>query len=233
MEPATLQRTETQLRVNSFVQSVYNWMAAGLAITGLAAWTVAGVEPLRRIFLGNPIMPILLMVGSLVLVFTLSARINKMQASTATGLFILYSALMGVMLSSIFLVYTMSSIATTFFVCSGMFVALSLYGWKTQRDLTSLGSFLFMGLVGIILASVANWFLHSSMLQWMVSFLGVGIFMGLTAYDTQRIKNMAMTQPADVGGTAIRRAAILGALTLYLDFLNLFLFLLQFLGNRR
>ncbi|MBW1990087.1 MAG: Bax inhibitor-1/YccA family protein [Deltaproteobacteria bacterium] len=232
-QPSVISRPADQVRLNAFVQGVYNWMFAGLAITGACAWAVSSMTPLRRFFMGNAIVPIILFIATLGLVVALSARIQKMQASTATGLFLLYSGLMGVMISSIFLVYTTASIASTFLVCAAMFGAVSLYGWKTQRNLMGMGSFLFMGLVGIILASVANWFLGSPMLQWIISYAGVGLFLGLTAYDTQRIKHMAETQPADVGPSAVRKASILGALSLYLDFINLFLFLLQILGQSR
>jgi hypothetical protein len=165
-------------------------------------------------------------------VFTISARIQRMQASTATALFVLYSALNGLTLSFIFIIYTRSSIASTFFVCAATFIACSIYGWTTKRDLTSLGGFLMMGLIGIIIASLVNIFIRSSAMHMIISYIGVLVFVGLTAYDTQNLKAMAVSQPADIGAGAIRKGAILGALKLYLDFINLFLMLLRILGNR-
>jgi FtsH-binding integral membrane protein len=156
-----------------------------------------------------------------------------MQAGTATALFIIYSGLNGITLSSIFLAYAQSSITSTFFICSATFVACSVYGWTTRRDLTSLGGFLMMGLIGIIIASVVNMFFRSSAVSAIVSYIGVLVFIGLTAYDTQAIKNMALSQPADVGGGAVRKGAIIGALKLYLDFINLFLLLLRIFGGSR
>lgn len=160
------------------------------------------------------------------MVFTLSA-------STATGIFVLYAALNGATLSAIFLAYTQSSIASTFFVCAGTFVAASVYGWTTKKDLTSFGSFLFMGLIGIIIASVVNLFLKSSGMTMIISYIGVLLFTGLTVYDTQRLKNMALTQPAGLDAGVVRKGAIIGALSLYLDFINLFLMLLRIMGDRR
>ena len=235
METAPLHQTETQTRaiVNSFVRSVYNWMAIGLSITGLVAFYVANNPTLLQLIYGNPVVQIGLFIGTLGMVFYISARIQKIQASTATGLFVLYSALMGVMLSCVFVLYTQTSIASTFFVCSATFVAVSIYGYTTKRDLTSLGSFMFMGLIGIIIASVVNIFLRSPAMHMIISYIGVIVFVGLTAYDTQYIKNMALTQPAGIDAGAVRKGAILGALKLYLDFINLILMLLRIMGDRR
>ncbi len=235
METAPLHQTETQTRaiVNSFVRSVYNWMAIGLSITGLVAFYVANNPTLLQLIYGNPVVQIGLFIGTLGMVFYISARIQKIQASTATGLFVLYSALMGAMLSFVFVLYTQTSIASTFFVCSATFVAVSIYGYTTKRDLTSLGSFMFMGLIGIIIASVVNIFLRSPAMHMIISYIGVIVFVGLTAYDTQYIKNMALTQPAGIDAGAVRKGAILGALKLYLDFINLFLMLLRIMGDRR
>jgi FtsH-binding integral membrane protein len=155
-----------------------------------------------------------------------------MQASTATALFVLYSALNGATLSFIFIVYTRSTITSTFFVCAATFIACSIYGWTTKRDLTSLGGFMMMGLIGIIVASLVNLFIRSSAMSMIISYIGVLVFIGLTAYDTQHLKTMAVSQPADLGSGVIRKGAILGALKLYLDFINLFLMLLRILGNR-
>ncbi len=223
------ERTQTQAAVNSFIQSVYNWMAAGLCITALVAFVVASNETLFRM-----IYPIrfLLFIGELALVFFLAGRIDKMSASTATGLFLFYSALNGATLSVILLVYTMTSIASTFFICSATFLVCSIYGMLTKRDLTSLGGFMFMGLIGIIIASLVNLFVQSSAMGMIISYLGVFIFIGLTAYDTQKIKMMAHSQPDGLDAGVVRKGAILGALELYLDFINMFLFLLHIFGSR-
>jgi len=232
MESITYKRTETQVLVNSYVRSVYNWMAIGLGLTGLVAFYVANNETLLRFIFGNQLVFFGLIIGELALVFSISSRVHRMQASTATGLFMLYAALNGATLSFIFMVYTRSSITTTFFICAATFVSISIYGWTTRRDLTSMGSFLFMGLIGIIIASVVNIFVRSSAMGMIISYIGVLVFVGLTAYDTQKIKTMALTQPGGLEAGVIRKGAILGALSLYLDFINLFLMLLRVLGNR-
>ncbi len=234
MESAQLQRTQTQtnVMVNSFIRSVYNWMAIGLALTGFVAYFVASSETLLRMIVGNQIIFFGLIIGELGLVFYLSARIQKMQAGTATSLFILYAALNGATLSVIFMAYTMSSIASTFFICAATFTACSVYGMVTKRDLTSLGGFMFMGLIGIIIASVVNWFIQSSAMNMIISYIGVLVFIGLTAYDTQKLKNMAVTQPAGLDAAVVRKGAIIGALSLYLDFINMFLFMLRIFGGR-
>ncbi len=234
MESAPLNQTQTQVqaRVNSFIRSVYNWMAIGLGITGFVAFYVANTESLRQLIFGNQILFFGLIIAEFGLVIAISARIQKMQASTATALFVLYSALNGATLSLIFLIYTASSITSTFFICAGTFVACSIYGWTTKRDLTSVGGFMTMGLIGIIIASVVNIFLRSSAMYMIISYIGVIVFVGLTAYDTQHLKNMAMTQPDGLEAGVVRKGAILGALKLYLDFINLFLMLLRIFGNR-
>ena len=241
MESIPLNQTQVQTRVNEFVRSVYNWMAIGLALTGFMAYYVAHSEPILRLLFqvaDNQLHPTMLFYGliiaELVMVFTLSFRVHKMQASTATAVFIIYAALNGVTLSVIFLAYTGASIVSTFFICAATFIACSLYGWMTKRDLTSFGGFLFMGLIGIIIATVVNaFFIKSGAMAMIISYVGVFIFIGLTAYDTQYIKNMAMTQPADIEAGVKRKGAIIGALKLYLDFINLFLMLLRILGDRR
>ncbi len=231
--PLRLSQTQTQVRVNSFIRSVYNWMAFGLALTGFVAFFVANNDSLVRMIFGNQILFFGLIIAELVLVFSLVARVNKMQASTATGLFILYAGLNGVTLSFIFLVYTSSTIASTFFICAATFLACSIYGMVTKRDLTSLGGFMTMGLIGIIIASVVNMFVQSHGMSMIISYIGVLVFVGLTAYDTQKLKNMALTQPDGISGAVVRKGAILGALSLYLDFINLFLFLLRIFGGGR
>jgi hypothetical protein len=232
MESISAKQTQVQVRVNDFIRKVYNWMAIGLALTGFIAYYVANTPALLNLILGNQILFFGLIIAELALVFTISARVHRMKASTATALFVLYAALNGATLSFIFIIYTRSSIASTFFVCAATFIACSIYGWTTKRDLTSMGGFLTMGLIGIIIASLVNLFIRSSAMHMIISYIGVLVFVGLTAYDTQSLKAMAISQPSDVGASAIRKGAILGALKLYLDFINLFLMLLRILGNR-
>lgn len=233
MDRVTVARPRTEVLVNEFVRSVYNWMGLGLALTGFIALYVASSETMMRLIFGNPILFFVLILAELGLVFALSGMVNRMSAGTATSLFVIYSALNGVTLSFIFLAYTKTSIASTFFVCAATFVACSAYGWITKRDLTSLGGFLTMGLFGIIIASVVNMFLRSGAMSMIISTIGVLVFVGLTAYDTQKIKHMALTQPAGLEAGVIRKGAILGALSLYLDFVNLFLMFLRIFGQSR
>jgi len=218
--------------LNAFMRGVYQWMALGLGLTGIIAYFTATSPTLLQIIFGNPLVMWGLLIGELLLVVGLSAGISKLSGSTATFLFLLYSGLNGLTLSAIFLVYTTSSIASTFLICAGMFAAMSIYGLTTKKDLTSLGSFLFMGLIGIIIASIVNIFLKSSAFQFVISGIGVIVFVGLTAYDSQKLKLMGESAPYD-DTLAIRRGTILGALTLYLDFINLFLMLLRFFGQSR
>jgi hypothetical protein len=240
MDSVPLRQTQVQVRVNEFVRSVYNWMAIGLGLTGFVAYYVANSESALGLLFqvtGNQLRPTMLfyglIIGELALVFILSARVQKMQASTATAMFVIYAAVNGATLSIVFLAYTGASIVSTFFICSATFVACSLYGWMTKRDLTSLGGFLFMGLIGIIVASLVNMFIRSSAMQMIISYIGVLVFIGLTAYDTQHLKTMAVNQPDGLDAAVVRKGAILGALKLYLDFINLFLMLLRILGDRR
>ncbi|MDX9785877.1 MAG: Bax inhibitor-1/YccA family protein [Desulfobacterales bacterium] len=233
MQTVSYQGTQAQVRVNEFVRSVYNWMMVGLALTGFVAYFTAHNESLLQLIYQNRLVFFALIIAELGLVFYISARINRLAASTATGLFVLYSALNGLTLSFIFLVYTSSSITSTFFICAATFGACSIYGWMTKRDLTSMGGFMTMGLIGIIIASVVNMFLQSSGMAMIISYIGVLVFVGLTAYDTQKIKTMAMSQPVGAEAGVIRKAAILGALSLYLDFINLFLMLLRIFGGSR
>ena len=233
MDSIMIQKAQVQVRVNSFVRSVYNWMAIGLAITGVVAYGVANSPGVTEVIFGSQLVFFGLIIAQLAMVYMISARIQRMQASTATMLFIVYSALNGATLSSIFLAYTQSSITSTFFICAATFTACSVYGWTTRRDLTTMGGFLTMGLIGIVIASVVNMFFQSGAVSTIVSYVGVLVFVGLTAYDTQEIKNMALSQPADIDAGAVRKGAILGALKLYLDFINLFLMLLRIFGGRR
>jgi FtsH-binding integral membrane protein len=216
-----------------FLAKVFNWMAIGLGRTGLAALLTVNSQAALQFVFGNKMVFYGLIFGELGLVFYLSARIERISAQAATGLFIAYSILNGVTLSAILLLYTMTSVAATFFVTAGMFGAMSVYGFVTKKDLSSWGSFLFMGLIGIIIASVVNIFLGSSMMSWIISGIGVIIFTGLTAYDVQQITRMGEKGIMDGGEAVIRKGAIMGALKLYLDFINLFLMLLRFMGDRR
>jgi uncharacterized protein len=211
---------------NALLRQVYAWMGAGFLLTALLAMVTLSSPALLNAVVGNRLVFYGLMLGEIGLVITLSAAIHRLSATAATLLFLLYSALNGVTFSVLFLIYTADSIASTFVVTAGMFGAMSAYGYLTRRDLSSWGSFLFMGLIGVVIASVVNIFLASDAVSWIVSAIGVIVFTGLTAYDTQKIKALA----AQGGG---RKPAILGALTLYLDFINLFLMLLRLLGNRR
>ena len=214
-----------------FLAKVFNWMALGLGITGIVAFVTANTS-LARVIIGSPLF-FILMIGELGLVFYLSARIQKIQAATASSLFLGYSVLNGLTLSVVFLAYTNASIAGTFFITAGMFGSMAVYGLVTKKDLSGWGSFLFMGLIGIIIASVVNIFLKSSGMSWMISFIGVIVFTGLTAYDVQRIKKIGEDGIMAQGSEAIRKGSIMGALTLYLDFINLFLMLLRFFGGNR
>jgi uncharacterized protein len=222
-------RTKTDIIVNQndLIRKVYAWMGAGLAITAFIALLTLSSPALLNAVLGNKLIFYGLIIGELALVFTLSGAINRLSAATATLMFIAYAALNGITLSVVFLAYTANSITSTFVITAGMFGAMSIYGSMTKRDLTSWGSFLFMGLIGVVIASVVNIFVGSSAVSWVVSGIGVILFTGLTAYDIWKIKEMAAQ------GTEGRKPAIIGALTLYLDFVNLFLMLLRFTGNRR
>lgn len=212
---------------------VYNYMAGGVALTGVVAWFTYQYALSNPAFahalFGSP-LAFVIMLAPLGLVFFLSFRIGHLQASTARLLFFAYAGLLGLSLSTIFMVYTHASIARVFFVTAASFGALSLWGYTTQRNLDSMGSFMIMGLFGIIIASLVNLFLHSTGLDWTISVLGVLIFAGLTAWDTQQIKEFY--SPMD-DGTVAGRKAVMGALKLYLDFINMFLFLLRLFGDRR
>lgn len=214
------------------MKNVYMWMCFALAMTGLTAAAVATQPQIIYAIFTNRLLFWGLMIAELGLVLYFSARLMRMSLTTAGIVFAVYSILNGVTMSSIFLVYTAESIATTFFVTAGTFGAMSLVGWFIKKDLSGLGRILIMALIGIIIASVVNMFLHSSGLQFVVSILGVLIFTGLTAYDTQKIKEMVI-QYGDYQDENVMKLALLGSLSLYLDFINLFLYLLRFLGNSR
>ena len=221
--------------LRSYMLSVYNYMASGVLLTGVVALFFSmGATPQEslagQIFLQPGILKYIVMFAPLGLVMWLSFGINRLSEGSAKAIFWAYAALMGASLSTIFLRYTGGSIAATFFATAASFAALSLYGYTTKRDLSGIGKFLLMGLVGIIVASIANMFLKSGPLDLIVSIIGVFLFAGLTVYDTQKIKNMYDS----VGNSDFRgKSIVMGALTLYLDFINLFLFMLRFMGNSR
>lgn len=215
----------------AFFAKVYGWMTAGLMITGIISLLTLYTPGLLELIFSSRWVYFGLFIGQLALVVYLSARVEKMSAATATLVFLGYSALTGLTLSVIFLVYTAASLATTFFVTAGTFGLMSAYGLVTKRDLTGLGSFLMMGLVGMILASVVNMFFNNSTVYWISTYIGILIFVGLTAYDTQKIKEMSGL--GIEGGEMEQKGAIMGALRLYLDFINLFLLLLRLLGSRK
>jgi uncharacterized protein len=216
-------------RVSAFLRKVYGWMFVGLAVTGAVAVGVASSPTLLQAIFANKLVFFGLILAELGMVFYLSARVDKLAPNTASALFLVYSALNGATLSFIFLAYTGTSIATTFFVAAGMFGALALYGTTTKRSLAGVGQFVFMGLIGLILASIVGLFWRNQALQFAISVVGVIVFTGLTAWDAQRLKSMALALPEGRAGSY----AVVGALSLYLDFINLFLFLLRFLGGRR
>lgn len=220
-----------EIETRSFIQKVYAWMSLGLAVTGACSLYMASDPGMIVALVQNKILFYGLLIAEFGLVMFLSGWVKTMEASTARFAFLFYAALTGVTLSVIFLVYTRSSIATTFFLSGGMFAVISGYGYVTKTDLTTMGNFMFMGLVGLILASIANWWLQSPALEWALAILGVIIFTGLTAYDTQKIK--AMNIIGNEGTDEDHKEAISGALALYLDFINLFLSLLRLTGRRR
>ena len=214
--------------LRSYMLRVYNYMASGLALTGVVAFLTASSPAMLHAIFGTPLAWVV-MLAPLGIVFYLSARVNKMSFSSAQTWFWVFAGVMGLSLASIFILYTQTSIAKVFFITAASFGALSLYGYTTKKDISGWGSFLFIGLIGIIIASIVNIFLHSSGLSFAVSIIGVLVFAGLTAYDTQRIKEMYVSSD---GSEVAGKKAVMGALALYLDFINLFLMLLRLLGNR-
>ena len=229
MDAWTTNTVQTADRVSAFLWKVYGWMAVGLGLTAIVAFAVAGSPDLIRVLVGNRLVFFALVIAELGLVFFLSARADRLAPGTAAGLFALYSALNGVTLSAILLAYTGESVTMTFVVTGGMFGALALFGSTTKRSLAGAGQFFMMGLVGLILASLLGMFWHSDTLQFLISVVGVIVFTGLTAWDAQRLKQMALALPQGQVGAY----AVVGALSLYLDFINLFLMLLRFTGSRR
>lgn len=213
-----------------FLLNVYNWMAMGLAITGIIAYGISR-SSFVEVMYSNPFVLFAIIILQLGVVMGMTFAINKIPSGVAIGAFFLYSALTGLTMSAIFLVYTGTSIASTFFVCAGMFAAVSAFGYVTKSDLSKFGTYFFMALIGLILASVVNIFLKSTTLNWIISYAGVLIFVGLTAYDTQRIKKMS--QSTDIDSEAGKKSAVIGSLMLYLDFINMFMFLLRIFGDRK
>ena len=222
--------TSTEVQTRSFIQKVYGWMSLGLAVTGACALYMASDPRMIMGLVQNRVLLYGLMAAELGLVVFLSGWVRTMEVGTARFAFVFYSALTGVTLSTIFLIYTAGSIATAFFITGGLFGAMSAYGYATKTDLTSMGSFMIMGLIGIILASLVNMWARSAAVEWALSYLSILVFVGLTAYDTQKLKALN-TEVRDADGTT--KLAILGALTLYLDFINLFMSLLRIMGRRR
>ncbi len=222
-------RAEVDVGLRAYMLKVYNWMALGLALTGAVAFAASTSMELMQLIYATPLKWVVIL-APLALVFFFSFRIHKMSAATAQAVFWIYAALNGLAFSFIFLAYTGTSIAKVFFISAATFGAMSLYGYTTKRDLSRFGSFLFMGLIGIIIASLVNLFLASSALSFAISIIGVLIFVGLTAFDTQKIKEMYDVSDE---GEVLAKKSIMGALNLYLDFLNIFLFLLQLFGDRR
>lgn len=216
-------------RVQTYMSHVYGWMTVGLLLTALVAWFASSnLALIQLLYKGMWV----LMIAELALVFVISGMINRLSGAAATTLFMLYSVLNGCTFSIYFLVYTSSSIASVFFITAGMFAALAFYGYTTKRDLSSFGRFLFMGLIGLVIASLVNIFMHSEPLMWAITYIGVFVFAGLTAYDIQKLKELGDGLPQD-DQNIFRRYVILGALQLYLDFINLFIMLLRIFADRR
>jgi FtsH-binding integral membrane protein len=226
---AEAEQAQMDMGLRSFMLKVYNYMASGLALTGIVAFLTASSPTMVKLIFGSPLVWVV-MLAPIGLVFFLSFRIAHIKSGTAHAIFWLYAGLMGLSLASVLLVYTGVSVTRTFFVVAATFGAMSLYGYTTKRDLSGLGNFLLMGLIGILIAGVVNIFLQSSMMHFVISALGVLIFVGLTAYDTQKVKEMYWE--ADEEGMGEKKA-IIGALTLYMDFINLFIYMLQFIGDRK
>jgi FtsH-binding integral membrane protein len=228
-----VQSADTQVGIDvglrNYMLRIYNYMASALALTGIVAYVFAGYLETNRALVHSPVMWLIIL-APLGLVMLLSFGINKLSATAAQGTFWVYAGIMGLSMSTIFLVYTGSSIARVFFITAGTFAAMSLYGYTTRRDLSQLGSFLFMGLIGIVIAMLVNMFLQSSMMQFVICVIGVIVFTGLTAWDTQSIKEMYYEGD---GSEIASKKAVMGALRLYLDFVNLFMMLIQLLGVRR
>lgn len=213
-----------------YIQRVFSWMFVGLLMTAVVAYLLSRNENVLTYFSEHPYAFFGILIAELIMVFYLSARVHKLSVTSATLLFFIYAALNGITFSLLFALYTSSSIVLTFLITAGMFGTLAVYGYVTKRDLSRMGSILFMALIGLILATLVNFFLHSSTLYWITTYVGVIVFSGLTAYDIQRIKEANIIGNEGTGEET--KEAIIGALILYLDFINLFLYLLRIFGNR-
>lgn len=222
--------TKTLALVQSFFMQVYGWMTSGLLATGILAYYTAHSPWLLSVIFGSKLVFYGLLLANLGIVFVLSRSIQSLSSTAASFLFFVYASLNGLTLASIFLLYTYSSIANVFFITAGTFGAMSVYGYLTKADLSRWGSILFMSVIGLVIATLVNVFLQSSTLMWLLTYAGVLIFVALTAYDTQRLKEMAYSLDDE---EMVGKFAVLGALTLYLDFINLFLYLLRIFGKRR
>jgi FtsH-binding integral membrane protein len=235
MENQVSTHTKDQLGIKShqalFITKVYNWMALALLVTGLVAYFTATSPSMINAIVSSKLIFYGLLISELLLVIYLTSAIKRLSQNMAITVFMVYSILNGLTMSVIFLVYTSSSISTTFLVTAGTFGAMSLYGYYTKKDLTSIGNMAIMALIGIIIASIVNIFLQNEMMYWIITYLGVAVFVGLTAYDTQKLKEIGSRGFANEEG--MEKMSILGALTLYLDFINLFLFLLRIFGGRK
>lgn len=232
LRESTYTNNNVQNAYLAILKNVYLWMTLALGISGLTAIVVANSHQLLELLYSNSIVLFIIFLAQLGLVWLISAKINSISINTATALFIAYSILTGVTLASIFIVFTQESIASVFFISAGTFAGISIYGYTTKRDLSNWSAYLFMGLIGLIIASVVNWFMHSEILYWIISYVGVLVFVGLTAYDTQKIKQLALIS-YDHDGDVPQKVALIGALTLYLDFINLFIYLLRIFGKRK
>lgn len=234
-QPPQMQIGESELQGTfaAAMSRVYLWMFLGLLVTTASALFTVSFDPLLRLIFSTPIIPIGLFVVEIVLVMAISGLINRVSPVVALTLFFIYAAVNGLTLSVIFLAYSLGSLVLTFGICALLFGFMSVVGFTTKQDLTSWGKILLIGLVGIIIASIVNFFLASTILEIIISYLGVAIFLGLTVYDTQRIKNMTLHGLMQGDSLVVNRVGVMGALKLYLDFINLFLFLLRILGGRR
>ena len=224
-------RCESSTTLPILMRKVYTWMTLALVITGITAWVVAHSPAILQMIMTNKILFLGLLFGELILVWSVSAAINRLSLTTATLLFVLYSVLNGVTMSFIFLAYTYESVTNVFLITAGTFAAMAFFGYFTKTDLSSIGRILFMALIGLIIATIVNIFVKSSGFGMILNYLGVLIFVGLTAWDTQKIKQM-LSMAEDTGETA-QKVALMGALSLYLDFINLFIHLLRIMGNNR
>ena len=231
MYPSSFSPEQSRVEDSQFIARVYAWMSLALFLTALTSFFVASSPALLSVIFGNKLVFYGLLLGELGLVFYLTSRLFRMSAETATALFLGYSILNGLTMAFIFIIYTTGSIASTFLITAGIFGIMSAYGFYTKKDLTSIGNLCFMGLIGIIIASIVNIFWQNSTFYWITSCIGVLVFVGLIAYDTQKLKQINAMQTGEVDNG--QQKAIYGALALYLDFINLFLFLLRLLGSRR